>query len=274
MPAVGHTSVLELTNPDSGTALADVTVLGGSGVVDAPRLRGHLGARWQHASGSTSVRSSRSAGDLALDVQTVRGRLGATVLDRYDRVGSSALTQDWLAGQAEPSTDNLLLGLAPGKGRRTLVVANAGDDEVRAQVRIVTGDSIFAPEDVARGADRARGGAPSDLVVGPGVGACGRRHRSVGDVDPGRSPRRCARSSDGDLSHTVADAPMSGRRHDAPARRRGGQDPDGRPVRPEPARSPSCRAPPPAKSSRATTVEVAPDQGATVTLPLLRSWSP
>ncbi|WP_442940283.1 DUF5719 family protein [Nocardioides sp. B-3] len=43
-PGVGaapeHSSTLELVNPDGGPAVADVTVLGPSGPVDVPALRG------------------------------------------------------------------------------------------------------------------------------------------------------------------------------------------------------------------------------------------
>ena len=38
------------------------------------------------------------------------------------------------------------MGLAPGPGRRTLVIANGSDDEVRADIRVVTDRSVFAPE--------------------------------------------------------------------------------------------------------------------------------
>ncbi|GAA1791067.1 hypothetical protein GCM10009795_040920 [Nocardioides hankookensis] len=142
-----HRSVLELTNPDAGTAVADVTVLGADGVVDAPGLRG------VSVAGGSSVRIDLAAlvprtDELALEVVAARGRIGATVRDRIDRVGTDPLTQDWLPGQEEPSTDNVLLGLAPGSGRRTLTVANPGTDEVRAQLRIIDTESVFAPDGV------------------------------------------------------------------------------------------------------------------------------
>lgn len=144
----GHSSVLELTNPDSGTAVADVVVHGRGGVVDAPRLRGIS------VPGGTSVKVDLAQelprrDELALDVVAARGRLAATVLDRYDPVGRGRTTEDWLPGQAEPATSNLLLGLPTGgAARRTLVVANGGDDEVRATVQVVTEESVFTPKGV------------------------------------------------------------------------------------------------------------------------------
>jgi hypothetical protein len=142
-----HRSVLELTNPDAGTAVADVTVLGRAGVVDAPRLRG------VSVPGGSSIRLDLSSvvprtEDLALEVVAARGRVGATVLDRVDRVGSAPATQDWLPSQAEPATDNVLLGLAPGSGQRTLTIANPGTDEVRAALRVIDTESVFAPDGV------------------------------------------------------------------------------------------------------------------------------
>jgi hypothetical protein len=143
----GHTSVVELVNPDSGTAVADITVYGRAGVVDVPRLRG------VSVPGGSSVRLDLASivprrDELAIQVVASRGRLGATVLDRYDEIGAAKLTQDWLPGQVAPATSNTLMGLAPGQGRRTLVLANASDDEVRADLQFVTEDSVFAPQGV------------------------------------------------------------------------------------------------------------------------------
>jgi hypothetical protein len=142
----GHTSVLQLTNPDPGTAVADVTVLGRNGVIDAPRLRG------VSVPGASTVQLDIAQlvprrYELALEVVSARGRIGANLLDRIDPVGSAPLTEDWLPGQAAPATSNLLLGIAPGAtARRTLVVANGGTSEVRATVKAVSSRSVFAPE--------------------------------------------------------------------------------------------------------------------------------
>jgi hypothetical protein len=81
-------------------------------------------------------------------VVAARGRVGATLLDRIDRVGSAPVTQDWLPGQTEPRPDNVLLGLAPGSGQRTLAIANPGTDEVRAAIRVIDTESVFAPDGV------------------------------------------------------------------------------------------------------------------------------
>ncbi len=204
----GHTSVLELVNPDSGTAVADVTVYGRAGVIDAPRLRG------VSVPGGSSVRLDLGSviprrDELAIEVVASRGRLGATVLDRYDEVGAPELTQDWLAGQAEPATDNLLMGLAPGTGRRTLVVANGTDSEVRADVRVVTRDSVFAPKGLPeiRVAPQSVERVSLSSVLGPAIpdGATGLLVSASGPVT---ATLRSVVA--GDLSHAVAGDVLDG----------------------------------------------------------------
>ncbi len=139
-----HDSVLELVNPNAGRAIADVTVRGPGGVLDVPALRGVT------VPGYSSTRLDLGQvvprrGELSLEVHTGRGRLAVYVVDAYDELGSGVRVQDWLSAQAEPSQDNVLLGLAQGAGERTLVLANPGADEVRATVKVVTPTSVFSP---------------------------------------------------------------------------------------------------------------------------------
>lgn len=140
-----HNSILELTNPDAGPAVADVTVYAGSGEVNADELRGVT------VPGNDSVRldlsqAVPSRSELALRVVVSRGRLAPTVLDELPKLGASPLTQDWLPSQPEPSRTNVLLGLPPGAGGHSLAVANPGEDEVRASVKILTADAAFTPQ--------------------------------------------------------------------------------------------------------------------------------
>jgi hypothetical protein len=142
--AARHSSVLELVNPDSGPAVADITVIGARGPVDAPNVRGIT------VPGGSSVRVDLARelplrGELSAKVVVSRGRLGVFATDTYDQLGRGAAGVDWLAPQ-EPGTDLLLLGLPAGSGSRDLMIANDGDDEVRAVVRVVTKDSTFRPQ--------------------------------------------------------------------------------------------------------------------------------
>ena len=71
-----------------------------------------------------------------------RGRLGASLLDTIDDGGRST---DWLAPQAAPATNNVLLGLTDGFGSRQLVVSNSTDDQARVELKVIGSDSTFAP---------------------------------------------------------------------------------------------------------------------------------
>jgi hypothetical protein len=201
-----HASVLELVNPDAGPALADITVLGPTGPLDVPRLRGVA------VPGRSSVRLDLAAvaprrGELTLRVATSRGRLAASVLDSVDELGAGRSSQDWLAAQAAPSTDNLLLGLPTGEGTRTLLVANPGDDEVRVQLKVVSDTSTFAPAGlepirVAPGStERVSVAAP--VAAALRAGGLGLELTSSGPVTA--SLRTFA---GGDLAETVASTPV------------------------------------------------------------------
>lgn len=139
------TSVLELSNPDGGTAVADVTVWGRAGRIDVARLRGVTvpGGDTQRID-LADVLPRRS--ELAVHVTVSRGRLAATAVDRIAALGSRAATSDWVPTVADPSTEQLLLGLVGGTGTDTLILSNPGADETRVEVRIVTEDAVFVPE--------------------------------------------------------------------------------------------------------------------------------
>ena len=142
-----HASVLELANPNSGPAVADVEVLGDEGPMDVPGLRGIA------VEGRSHVRLDLgtvvpSTADLALHVVVERGQLGVAVRDRGERLTGSTSTEDWLPAQARPARRALLLGVQPGSGRHTLTVANDSDDQATATLKVVTAGAVFAPAGV------------------------------------------------------------------------------------------------------------------------------
>jgi hypothetical protein len=199
-------SVVELVNPDAGPAVADVVVHGRSGPADVPRLRGVA------VPGRSSVRLDLGSivprrGDLALHVVTQRGRLATSVVASYDDLRAPA-SVDWLPGQTEPGTHNVLMGLAPGDGTRTLVVANDGADEVRATVRFVSEESVFAPQGVPElrvppgGVQRV--GITAALEAALRRGAIGVDLTSSGPV-----AASVLSYVDGDLSHAVSGSPVT-----------------------------------------------------------------
>jgi hypothetical protein len=138
-----HDSVIELVNPDSGRADADITLYGARAftvrklhgiTIPAHRtLRLDLG----------TIAPRRIL--LTAQVQVSRGRVAVHVLDSRTDLVDHRVRREWLPRQDAPALDNRLIGLPTGAGTRTLQVANPGVDVVRAKVRIITGDTTFTP---------------------------------------------------------------------------------------------------------------------------------
>ena len=167
--AARHSSVLELVNPDPGPAVADITVIGPRGPVDAPSLRGIT------VPGGRSLRLNLAReiplrGELSAHVAVSRGRLGVYAADTFDELGRGDAGTDWLAAQ-QPAQDLTLLGLPRGSGTRALVVANDGTDEARVVIRVVTEDSAFRPEglDDVRVPPGSVTRVPLSAILGPAV---------------------------------------------------------------------------------------------------------
>ncbi|WKN47567.1 DUF5719 family protein [Nocardioides sp. Arc9.136] len=203
----GHSSVLELVNPDNGPAVADVVVTGRSGLVDAPALRGVA------VPGGSSVRLDLGEvvprrDELSLHVTTQRGRVFSAVLDRVDELGAGPRAEDFLPPQAEPATALTLLGLPVGSGRRTLVLANHGDSEVRAGLRVVDERSVFAPEGLeeVRIAPQSVARVQLGATLGPLVG-----DGALGLVVEATGPVTATLRSfvGGDLAHAVPSEPVT-----------------------------------------------------------------
>jgi hypothetical protein len=139
-----HDSVIELVNPDSGPADVDVTLYG-SRAFTRRQLHGitipaHRTVRLDLG------RIAPKRHVLSAQVQVTRGRLAVHVLDSRTDLLTHKVAREWLPSQTAPAFDLQLLGLPTGPGRRTLQVANPGDDVARVEVKIVTGDTTFSPE--------------------------------------------------------------------------------------------------------------------------------
>lgn len=202
-----HTSVLELVNPDAGPAVIDATLYGVGGIVDAPDLRGVA------VPGRGVVRLSLAElvprrDELALHVTTSRGRVSASIRDRHAELGTGGASTDWLGDQPQPATSNLLLGLAPGPGLRTLMLLNPSDTETRARVQLVSRQSVFSPsglEEVVLAPQSVTRVSLSDLLeTSAAEGALGLL------VDASRPITATVRSYAGrDLSHAVPGLPVA-----------------------------------------------------------------
>jgi hypothetical protein len=140
-----QSSVIELVNPNRGPAVADIEVLSDEGALSVPALRGVAVAAARSVRLDLGELVPRT-GVMALHVSVVRGQVGVAVRDRGERLTGGTSTEEWLAPQITPSTTNLLLGLQPGSGRHSLTIANPGEDQLTASVKLLTADSSFAPD--------------------------------------------------------------------------------------------------------------------------------
>ncbi|MEO5664706.1 MAG: DUF5719 family protein [Nocardioides sp.] len=204
-----HFSTLELVNPDGGPAVADVTVLGPSGPVDVPALRGVTvpGGRTMRFALADIV---PTRDELALHVVVSRGRLGVDVVDHVDELGRGARSRDWLPSQGETGTTAYLLGLGGKVGDRTVVLANPGASEARVQVKVITKESEFSPAD----ADEIRVAPGSTETVDltelmEGKAARGALGLRLDATQPVTASLRTV--AGGDLSHAVAGSRVSAR---------------------------------------------------------------
>ncbi len=139
-----HASTLTLINPDKGPAVADITLWDGSGLVEAPALRGvRVPGRRSTSFDLSEVTPNRDA--LALHVRVSRGRLASSVVDVLDPVGPGRPVREWLPSQSEPAETSYVVGVGTTPADRTLTLANPGDSEVRVALKLVSGESEFVP---------------------------------------------------------------------------------------------------------------------------------
>lgn len=139
-----YATTLELVNPDDGEAVVDVELFDADGPVEEPALRGIQVPA--HGVQRIDLAASAPRREMtAAHVTVTRGRVTTTARTTRDQLGRGRATADFLPAQAAPDTDNLILGVPEGARGATLFVANPGDDEVRAQVRLVTADATFTP---------------------------------------------------------------------------------------------------------------------------------
>jgi hypothetical protein len=147
----GHDSVIELVNPDSGRADADITLYG-TRPFTVRKLHGITIPAHKTVSLDLGAIAPRRV-LLSAQVQVSRGRLAVHVLDNRTDLATHKTRSEWVPRQAAPALDNQMLGLPPGAAgvtvKRSLQVANPGESVVRAQVKIITGDTSFAPAGVA-----------------------------------------------------------------------------------------------------------------------------
>lgn len=153
-----RSSVLELTNPDPGSAVARLSLYDESGPVDAPEIRSVV-----VGTGETRrldlAELVPTLGDLAVHVDVTRGRLGIAALQTMQPLDGSRGGTTWAPLVAEPATETTVLGLPGDAGTsRTLLVANPGDVQTRVDVDLLGTSGPVRPTSLEDG-----------LVVAPGA---------------------------------------------------------------------------------------------------------
>ena len=83
--------------------------------------------------------------EIAVSVITSRGRVVASVDDRYAAKASATQGQEWLSGTDLPSRTLRLAGVPGSRDGATLLVANPSDLEAVVDVQLADGSGSFAP---------------------------------------------------------------------------------------------------------------------------------
>lgn len=165
--AARQSSTIELANPDAGPAIVEIALYGRHGPIEEERdLRG-IRVPGHEVTRLDLSRVAPKRGTLAAHVTVVRGRVATTVRHTYDPLGRGQPRIDFLPAQAQPATENLLLGV-PADGAGEVHLFNPGEDEARATVRVVSGSAIFTPaglEDVVVPAGEVRQVMLSDVLT-------------------------------------------------------------------------------------------------------------
>lgn len=139
-----HSSTLVLANVDPGPAVLDLHVLGPDGPVDTVATDGITLA--PHSVKRVALSEiAPQTDELALQVSTSRGRVVASVDDRYSPRPSASQGQEWLSGTDVPSRTLRLAGLPATTDDSTLLVANPSDLEAVVDVRLAGKAGSFAP---------------------------------------------------------------------------------------------------------------------------------
>lgn len=142
-----HSSVLTLTNPDAGPAIADVTVHTADGLREVARLRGvAVEPRGRTRLDLAQLMPERE--DVSVRLTVTRGRLASAMEDEVSPLGDDARAVAWLPPAAAPARDQVLPGVSRGGGERVLVLTNAGTDQAVVRVRAVSPESEFVPTDL------------------------------------------------------------------------------------------------------------------------------
>ena len=139
-----HSSTLVLANVDPGPAVLDLSVLGPDGPVDTVATDGITLA--PHSVKRVELSEiAPQTDEIALSVSTTRGRVVASVDDRYATKASATQGQEWLSGTDLPSRTLRLAGVPGKRTAATLLVANPSQLQAVVDVQLAGKSGSFAP---------------------------------------------------------------------------------------------------------------------------------
>ena len=140
---VGQRGRVYLSNPEAAPAVADVTLYGPDGPIDAPAGRGIA-----VDAGRQEVRLldalSPGTAVFAVHVHARTGRVAAAVRDQQID-GLTPRGADWVPAAAAPARRQVIAGVVAGSGERRLQVVAPGASDAIVKVRLVTDSGSFAP---------------------------------------------------------------------------------------------------------------------------------
>ncbi|MGH8970568.1 MAG: DUF5719 family protein [Actinomycetes bacterium] len=162
---VGQRGRVYLTNPETAPAVADVTLYGPDGPIDAPAGRGvSVAAGGQEVLLLDALAPEQER--LAVHVQVHQGRLSAALRDQQV-AGLDPRGSDWVQPAAAPARRVVVPGVPGGAGERRLQVLVPGRSDAIVRVRLLGVDGSFAPAglDVVE----STAGAVGDVDLAPQI---------------------------------------------------------------------------------------------------------
>ena len=140
-----HDSVITLTNPTDGDAVADVLLYGPKGPVAAPSLRG-VALQPGATKSFDLLRTIPMHGVLDAEISVTRGQIASSVLDQQKSLTGGPAMQEWVAPQPHAVRVPVLLGIDAGHGSHVLYVANPTQRQLTADLKLVSGSAVFTPD--------------------------------------------------------------------------------------------------------------------------------
>lgn len=203
---VDHADTILLANPSGSAAVADVSLLTSSGLLQPVGSQGIVVDGGQQIAFDVA-HFAAGRGDLAVHVRSSQGEVAVAVLDRWQRTLAPAGTE-WVPDAGAPARRAEVLGVPVAPGRRQLLVANPGDRTATVAVQIVGPTGSFPAAglgDVTVPAASVTTVAVPDTLSKQAFGL-----RLVADVPVLSVVRATSAGARPDVGYATAPAPLTG----------------------------------------------------------------